>query len=573
MPEPLRISRLQFKAPGRNGQLLDLDPGRILIFVGPNNSGKSLALRELESWSSGADEARRVLAEIGAVFPSTLEGALDHLAPVATDAPAGQAAEPDTRWFYASDLSAHRGSSRNTGAYAVRESELETYVRDPASYSVALRSWLLRPLTARLDGHTRFDLTNNRPCGDLQQPSENHLGALFRSDEHRSRVRELTGEAFRFGPRYFVIEYVGDGELRARLSPSKPADAQEEQGITQRSRDFHAAAVPIADQGDGVRAFCGLVAALVSLPQRTMLVDEPEAFLHPTLARRLGNNLASLASERDTTLLAATHSPEFLMGCLDAGGPVTVVRLTYDPGSNEASAKDLPAEDLRALMSDPLLRSTGALDGLFHRAVVVGEADADRAFYDEVNHRLEAIGQGVTDCLFSNAQNWQTVARIIAPLRRLGIPAAGILDLDAITVSGPEWGRMFDAVLVDNSTRARLQGELDKARQDLRALGATKPHKKRGIAALKGQAKRNVEDFVASMSELGVFLVPVGELEGWLAEFGVEEPKPNWIVEMFGRLGDDPESERYARPGSNDVWAFVNAIGAWTDNPKRLGVS
>ena len=36
----------------------------------------------------------------------------------------------------------------------------------------------------------------------------------------------------------------------------------------------------------------------------------------------------------------------------------------------------------------------------------------------------------IPDCLFLNAQNWQTTARIIQPLRRLGVAAAAIIDID-----------------------------------------------------------------------------------------------------------------------------------------------
>jgi hypothetical protein len=36
-------------------------------------------------------------------------------------------------------------------------------------------------------------------------------------------------------------------------------------------------------------------------------------------------------------------------------------------------------------MRNPLLRSTGVLSGLFYEFVIVTEADADRAFYQEIN--------------------------------------------------------------------------------------------------------------------------------------------------------------------------------------------
>src|SRR5260370_23066181 len=83
-------------------------------------------------------------------------------------------------------------------------------------------------------------------------------------------------------------------------------------------------------------------------------------------------------------------------------------------------------------MRNPLLRSTGVLGGLFYESVIVTESDADRAFYQEINERLLRFQpeRGLNNALFLNAQNKQTVPTILAPLRQLGIPAAGIVDVD-----------------------------------------------------------------------------------------------------------------------------------------------
>jgi hypothetical protein len=88
------------------------------------------------------------------------------------------------------------------------------------------------------------------------------------------------------------------------------------------------------------------------------------------------------------------------------------------------------------MMRNPLLRSTGLLSALFHESVVVSESDADRSFYQEVNERLNLFeGSGSNSCLFLNAQNKQTIGRLVSPLRKLGIPAAAIVDLDIIKKS------------------------------------------------------------------------------------------------------------------------------------------
>ena len=46
---------------------------------------------------------------------------------------------------------------------------------------------------------------------------------------------------------------------------------------------------------------------------------------------------------------------------------------------------------------------------------------------------------GIPNCLFLNAQNKQTVRTVIRPLRQLGIPAAGIVDIDVLKDGGSVW--------------------------------------------------------------------------------------------------------------------------------------
>jgi hypothetical protein len=48
--------------------------------------------------------------------------------------------------------------------------------------------------------------------------------------------------------------------------------------------------------------------------------------------------------------------------------------------------------------------------------------------------------------------------------------------------------------------------------------------------------------------------------------------KTDWTVSMLERLGSDPESPDYVRPGSNDVWAFMQKIVDWVKNPTRKGL-
>ncbi|MBA3547735.1 MAG: hypothetical protein H0T76_14725 [Nannocystis sp.] len=77
---------------------------------------------------------------------------------------------------------------------------------------------------------------------------------------------------------------------------------------------------------------------------RLIIIDEPEAALTPALAHQLGLDLVTLAAERGACVFAATHSPDFLRGCLASGQHVDIVSLRDHDG--RASAQLLPPGEL-----------------------------------------------------------------------------------------------------------------------------------------------------------------------------------------------------------------------------------
>lgn len=65
----LRTVTLKFGAPHAPHALM-LDPLRLTVFVGPNNSGKSLVLRELQQFAeNGPQINRKIVEQIQIQFP------------------------------------------------------------------------------------------------------------------------------------------------------------------------------------------------------------------------------------------------------------------------------------------------------------------------------------------------------------------------------------------------------------------------------------------------------------------------------------------------------------------------
>jgi len=225
------------------------------------------------------------------------------------------------------------------------------------------------------------------------------------------------------------------------------------------------------------------------------------------------------------------------------------------------------------LMRNPLLRSTGVLTGLFYEFVVVTESDADRAFYQEVNERLLRCKPewGIPNCLFINAQNKQTVQTIIRPLRKLGIPAAGIVDVDVLKEGGTTWTKLLESAHVppiSHQSLATLRVAV------MRAMEGTGRDMKRdgGVSILQGAEQEAARNLLDQLTGYGVFVVPGGELESWLNALGAPGHGPSWLINVFETMGEDPDAADYLRPSNDDVWRFMSQVKDWLVNPTRKGI-
>lgn len=549
--------KLKFgRAPGLNPETITATP--VTVFVGPNNSGKSKVLSEIEQYCRrGSKDASAVILDDLAFSGLAADKALQAVEHIKQAPNQGEALNID-----------HIIVGSKYGRQQVPFNALTQVIQNPNSNLGAFCQWFLQHSTLILDGRNRINLVNQQGAGDLQQAPQSSFQVLFRDDTKRHEVRRIVNEAF---GSYFVIDPTSLGQLRIRLSQRAPATDLEERGIHAEAVQFHSNAQLIDLASDGVKAFTGIVTEVMAGDPRVLLIDEPEAFLHPSLASKLGYEVSRAALSADKRVLVSTHSPTFVMGCIQSGAPVNIVRLTYRAGT--ATARVLPSDEILELMRNPLLRSTGVLSGLFYEFVVVTESDADRAFYQEINERLLRFKTewGIPNCLFINAQNKQTVQTILRPLRKLGIPAAGIVDVDVLKDGGTTWTNLLSGANVPDiahgslaTMRAAVKQAMDATGRDMKRDG--------GVAILNPPEQEAAKNLLSQLGEYGVFVISGGELESWLKHLGASGHGPSWLISVFEKMGEDPSAGNYLKPSDNDVWAFMQQLKNWLIEPNRKGI-
>lgn len=559
-----RLNRLHLRAgahPDAPPRAVDLSP--VTVLVGPNNGGKSTTLRDLAQFAASGGNQQPIPWDNGIVVekveldaPTTLEEALSFL-------------EPRVHKIVDGNVEV-----RNFGPLGGDQSGLQVVpLRDlnptqwPPEFVGRKLLWLH---TLALDGPQRFQLAQGTNSGPLDSPPTSHWMAVEREPDVYDEINQMVSSAF--GKDLIIQTYHPPLLVPALSKEAQPPELR--QNTSPEAIELQKEAAPLNLLSDGVQAFCGLVAAVATLPHLLLLIDEPEAFLHPTLCRRLGENLARIARERDARLIAATHSADFLLGCVEEVPQTTVLRLDFR--SEVPSSFSLSADDVADLSRDPLLRSADALQALFTRSAVVCEADSDRAFYSEINRRLlQRQGRlGAEDCEFLNAQNWQTTVKLAGPLRKAGVPAAVILDLDTLA-KDDAWAELIGMGGLEAEDRDRIHHSRQAAREAILECGRHGEEgplkvKTDGLQALAPEQRHTVDQAIGELESIGIFLVNAGELENWLPQFGCTN-KQRWVTDILTRLGASGDPA-YIQPGQGDVWAFLERVAGWLEDPNRQGL-
>ena len=556
-------------------------PGRINVFVGANNCGKTQLLKDMLGYITGSKTSAVILDEVDITYPESWEAfrasyemniaetahgkQLRHISPTLDADPSGPTMtdlEDALKRFLKSNKNLFRS---NTGAGMV------TYLNTDNRLRLAMSQTVQK------------DLQNRGP--------KNVLEALYvAGPESTMKVRECVKRIFNTD---VYLDTSNLGMIQYRVGPDFSPVPENSQAAYKELIQY-----PLLDgQGDGLRSVLGMVSALVSLKKPIILLDEPEAFLHPPQALQLGEIISDLVGESQQIFIA-THSADFLRGLIGTSKDAVIVRIERS-SNDDANARVLDSDTLNQIVTDPLLSSSRVLEGMFYKGVVATEADADAVFYQRLFQKI-----GASDEIhFVNAHNKQTLKKIINPYQKLGIKFAMIADADVIrdtrefkdilAVSPDK--QLTERILADReiilaffqrkskyvllselqantlsfasqqlpdenakteeieTAYANFRSTLKKLREESDELADLK---KQGRAALPSEEAYAFDSMWQACTEIGLFIVRVGELESWLVDYGIDRTsnKSRWITNALDKIFNleyDAEKE---------IWKFVDAL-------------
>jgi predicted ATP-dependent endonuclease of OLD family len=516
------------------------------VLVGPNNVGKSQTLKDIHSIMTGGINARTtIVKKIDFARPKTFKGLIEGLE-ITED-------KNNTQQHLIGGIASNlRGGERIPinlegfeNSYKSRK-DIDFSIGNISKFCVSFLDATSRLLVAQT-------IESNDP--DLG-PAQNLLQALYNDSTLKTEkeLRKAFQDTFEMD---IKLDYSGLRRLKLRVArefKKIPSDPRKASPILRKHSLLDA-------QGDGYRSFVGVVLSMLLSKNRIVLLDEPEAFLHPAQARILGRWIATYSKKNPGQIVVATHNANFLSGILSGNQKVDIYRVNRK--GNKTSYTQMTSEATSMLSKSPLLSSQRVLEAIFHKGVVICEADADRCAYEMVaTQKFEN-----KEILFIHAHNKQSIKTVATLLRNASIPVCAITDIDILD-SESELKKLLESLSDKNSLvnilkiRKELSFSVEK-RKDKEILKELKKDlatlvkeleenehtlsgvrgainrirksssrwatiKEKGISGFSQKLQSKAEGIIEEAKKIGLFIVPVGELENWL-DLGTKK-KNKWIV-------------------------------------------
>ena len=545
------INKIEFN----DGNIFEFGPSDVVVFVGSNNAGKSQVLRDIKLYFENTNLTRLVAKEMHLSSSGNPNYFREH------------AVERNGRFYFS-----------NTSYNRIDMFENEWINGNYSSF----KDYLLKSLS------TEQRLRDSRPVDSfntLVDFPQNPIHELYIDDEKETFLSELLKRAFNLD---LIVNRCAGNIIPIHIGSKPTMEKGEDRASGSYLKKLNC--IPQAqDQGDGVRSYLSILLNVFVTPHPILLIDEPEAFLHPPQARLLGKLLAEKLNGSGQIFIS-THSGDFIKGLLDSNNVnIKIIHINRVADVNHVNMLD--NSGITNIWKDPILRYSNILDGLFHSKVVICESDSDCRFYQALLNACYKEDDEIVDILFLQSGGKHRLKTIVPALKALSVKTMAITDIDVfndkhtfkdvIESFGVSW---LDAEPVWNNVNqfALTQGEMVQISEFQKQLNdvintndgdyLTEMTAKRikdsvkfnsGWSFVKKHGKNSFVNDKESLSKFeilynicyraGLLVVPVGEIECFHKSGDLHGPK--WVNKILETITDLKNDSRLQ--GARDFVAMI----------------
>lgn len=524
MSKPIEVAIRSILFSG--GQTVTFNKNDKVIIVGPNNSGKSQTLREIiELVSVNTINSGDVIKELKITKTGSFENFMNFL---------NDNAKVDKDSYY------------SLGKMKAHQSWLHSW--NDQQKLTHIHMLFFNNITA----NDRLNICNQVEHINSETDPKKPQHALYDNPELLDKISSFFRKAF---GKDLILNYRGGRFIPIHIGEKPNFDGFVD-SISKEYVDKVLESPLLEKQGDGVKSYAGILFESIAQEFDVTLIDEPEAFLHPPQMKLLGE---TLSSEVQGQLFVATHSSDILRGFLEGTkGNIRILRIQREDNIN--IIHEAESDAVKELWNKPVLRFSNALDGIFHEQVIICEDDSDCRLY---NYTAEWIKnekrENWPDTSYIPSGGKSAIHGIASVLRKIGVPTKAVFDIDFLsdkkliedTVNAfggnssdilKTWFRVDSFVCkgIKPNTNEQIkekiieiikESEKDKLKksdiQDAMKAGQSWAIlKQTGIVGLpSGDASIEFDKLINMLEAIGIYIVPVGEIERFNRKIPGHGPK------------------------------------------------
>lgn len=542
-----------------DGTIIPIKTNDIIVFVGPNNSGKSQALKDIYALYLSINEPHNVVKELKKQKDSTnLENYSNFINENSTKELIGN------NQYYTGD------------GFAIPISGITEH--NIKNHDVEISKFFINFANTE----QRLSIANPAPVIARNDKEKHPIHRLVKDDDYRKKISNYFFRAF---GENIIPDVQNIKDIPLRLGADFSLNSSTAFAGIKEINDTISNYPMLHYQGDGMRSFVGIILNLIAKQYNTFLIDEPEAFLHPPQAAIMGQVISELTSDRQVFI--STHSQHLIKGLLDNDSArVKIIRITR-PEKEQNKVAVLENNDITNVWEKPLLKYSNIMEGMFFKNVVICESDTDCKFYSIINDYLKAQESKFSESLFVHCGGKHRMKDIVNALVSLKIDYRVIPDIDIlneedvikglVNINADNWSSIkhdYDKLIssfgeVKNITGNELIenlktkiGNLEKElsntllrqlKREIVGKGKWDDVKRNGFSGITNDdARQRLTKIDAYLKTKNIFIVPLGELECFIPS--VELHGPKWLEDVL---------EKYPDISADEYSAARNFVASW----------